>query len=98
MKKSRDREICCVQCGDSFLFREGEQAFYEEKGFPPPRRCEACREPQRELHAERRDPRHEFYEGEGFPAVCDACGALMRLKFEPDESRPVYCDPCFKYR
>ncbi len=35
--------ITCIECGDSFVFTEGEQKYYEEKGFVPPKRCQKCR-------------------------------------------------------
>ncbi|MBS6043898.1 MAG: zinc-ribbon domain-containing protein, partial [Clostridium baratii] len=28
-----DRTIVCKDCGKEFIFTEGEQAFYKEKGF-----------------------------------------------------------------
>lgn len=37
-----DKEITC-SCGDIFDFTEGEQKFYEEKGYPAPKKCPACR-------------------------------------------------------
>lgn len=38
-----DQSLKCVDCNFSFIFSEGEQKFYEEKGFLPPRRCKECR-------------------------------------------------------
>lgn len=35
--------IKCIDCGKGFIFTENDQKFYEEKGFPPPKRCKACR-------------------------------------------------------
>ncbi len=39
-----DKTIKCVDCGNEFVFTEGEQAFYEEKGFHEPKRCKECRQ------------------------------------------------------
>lgn len=40
-----DETITCKDCGASFVFTAGEQAFYAEKGFTQkPVRCKACRE------------------------------------------------------
>jgi hypothetical protein len=39
-----DRQLICVDCGTSFLFRAGEQAFYTSKGLQPPKRCKLCRD------------------------------------------------------
>lgn len=39
-----DKELVCKDCGNTFLFTEGEQAFYKEKGFEnEPQRCPECR-------------------------------------------------------
>lgn len=39
-----DKTIVCKDCGNEFVFTEGEQAFYEEKGFTnEPVRCASCR-------------------------------------------------------
>ena len=38
-----DIELTCKDCGSTFIFTEGEQAFYEEKGFSNPVRCTECR-------------------------------------------------------
>ncbi len=39
-----DITLTCKDCGEEFVFTEGEQAFYEEKGFTnQPTRCPACR-------------------------------------------------------
>lgn len=39
-----DKTLTCVDCGSEFTFTEGEQKFYEEKGFHEPKRCKSCRE------------------------------------------------------
>ncbi len=39
-----DKTIVCKDCGSEFVFTEGEQAFYAEKGFTnDPVRCPNCR-------------------------------------------------------
>ena len=39
-----DKTIVCKDCGKDFVFTEGEQAFYKEKGFDnDPVRCPECR-------------------------------------------------------
>ena len=35
-----DKTIVCKDCGKEFVFTEGEQEFYKEKGFV---RCPECR-------------------------------------------------------
>ena len=39
-----DKTLVCKDCGADFIFTEGEQAFYAEKGFEnEPVRCGDCR-------------------------------------------------------
>lgn len=39
-----DKALVCRDCGAAFMFTEGEQAFYAEKGFTnEPVRCKDCR-------------------------------------------------------
>ncbi|MCX7882194.1 MAG: zinc-ribbon domain-containing protein [Brevinematales bacterium] len=39
-----DKILTCKDCGKEFTFTEGEQAFYQEKGFTnEPARCPDCR-------------------------------------------------------
>lgn len=47
-----DKTLVCKDCQNEFVFTEGEQAFYKEKGFEnEPQRCPDCR---RARKAERR--------------------------------------------
>ena len=39
-----DKTLVCKDCGADFVFTEGEQKFYAEKGFDnEPQRCPDCR-------------------------------------------------------
>lgn len=39
-----DKNLVCKDCGAEFVFTEGEQAFYKEKGLAnEPQRCADCR-------------------------------------------------------
>ncbi len=39
-----DKSLICKDCNMQFVFSEGEQAFYKEKGFEnEPQRCPECR-------------------------------------------------------
>ncbi len=39
-----DKTLVCKDCNNEFVFTEGEQAFYQEKGFEnEPQRCPDCR-------------------------------------------------------
>ena len=42
--KMADKTLTCKDCGKEFVYTEGEQAFYKEKGFEnEPQRCADCR-------------------------------------------------------
>ncbi|MCX6724229.1 MAG: zinc-ribbon domain containing protein [Candidatus Staskawiczbacteria bacterium] len=38
-----DLNLKCADCKGDFVFTEGEQKFFTQKGFTPPRRCPGCR-------------------------------------------------------
>lgn len=39
-----DKTLVCKDCNNEFVFTEGEQEFYKEKGFEnEPQRCPECR-------------------------------------------------------
>jgi hypothetical protein len=53
-----DKTISCKDCGSNFVFTEGEQQFYLEKGFAnEPQRCPDCRAARK---AQRRNNRPSF--------------------------------------
>jgi CxxC-x17-CxxC domain-containing protein len=43
MSNFQDRTVACNDCGSTFIFTAGEQAFYQERGFSDPKRCPDCR-------------------------------------------------------
>ncbi len=44
-----DKILTCKDCNAEFVFSEGEQAFYLEKGFQnEPQRCSACRQARKQ--------------------------------------------------
>lgn len=44
-----DKTLVCKDCGAEFVFTEGEQAFYAEKGFEnDPVRCPECRKAKKQ--------------------------------------------------
>lgn len=38
-----NQTLKCVDCGTDFNFGDKDQAFYQEMGFTPPKRCKPCR-------------------------------------------------------
>ena len=58
-----DKTIKCKDCGADFVFTEGEQAFYAEKGLTnEPQRCPACRKARKanRYNGDRRDDRQRY--------------------------------------
>ncbi len=44
-----DKTLVCSDCGCEFVFTEGEQEFYAEKGFTnEPKRCPECRKQKKQ--------------------------------------------------
>jgi hypothetical protein len=44
MSKKDGKELSCRDCNRTFIFTDGEAAFYKEKGFESePKRCPGCR-------------------------------------------------------
>ena len=79
-----DKTLNCEECGKDFTFTAGEQEFYEEKGFTPPKRCQDCRAAKKAA-------------GRQFTKVtCAGCGKETEVPFVPSGDRPVYCRECFE--
>ena len=43
-----DQTIRCRDCPTEFVFTEGEQAFYAQNNFQPPKRCKPCRDARKQ--------------------------------------------------
>jgi len=44
-----DKTLVCKDCGHDYVFTEGEQEFYKQKGFDnEPQRCPACRKAKKQ--------------------------------------------------
>ena len=48
-----DKTLVCQDCGNEFVFTEGEQEFYNEKGFQEPKRCTDCRRARKQQRDDR---------------------------------------------
>ena len=49
-----DKTLTCRDCGNEFVFTEGEQEFYKEKGFEnEPTRCPAFRKAKKQQNNRR---------------------------------------------
>jgi CxxC-x17-CxxC domain-containing protein len=102
MATFEDKTIQCVDCGESFVFTAGEQAFYREHGLTnAPTRCKRCRD-QRKQREGGGGGHSRSHEPGGnrpmFTAVCAECGTETQVPFQPSGDRPVYCRDCFQAR
>ena len=58
-----DKTLACKDCNAEFVFSEGEQSFYKEKGFlNEPQRCLSCRTQKKQ---QRRTP-NPYAKNRGF--------------------------------
>ena len=84
-----DKSLTCRDCGTTFVFTAGEQAFYLEKGLAnEPQRCVGCRRHRRRERAGASTPQTST-------VVCASCGCEAIVPFVPRMGRPVYCSECF---
>lgn len=59
-----DKTLVCKDCNAEFVFSEGEQDFYKEKGFMnEPQRCSSCRSAKKQ---QRRGHSGSFAGNRGF--------------------------------
>jgi CxxC-x17-CxxC domain-containing protein len=87
-----DKELICIQCAKSFIFRAGEQEFFSTKGLTnTPKRCENCRIFNRLYRA-----------GKSTDVIskvtCEECRTEFVIPFRPLGYKPVYCNTCFRGR
>ncbi len=52
MSEFQDKQLTCVDCGGTFLWSTKEQAFFRDRGYSEPGRCQMCRQAkkERQLH------------------------------------------------
>jgi len=100
-----DKNLTCRDCGAPFVFTQGEQEFFAEKGFTnEPGRCPDCRAASKA----RRNGGSSYSTGgagdyvrrerQMYPAVCSDCGKQTQVPFEPRLDKPVYCSDCYTPR
>lgn len=96
-----DRIIECADCKQEFVFTEGEQEFYKEKGFSDPKRCQECRKAAKERRREHDNGERGGRQNDNrqdFEVTCADCGKRTTVPFEPSQDRPVYCRECYQNR
>lgn len=100
-----DKSLVCRDCGNSFVFTAGEQAFYASRGLTnEPSRCRSCRGARRSGASPLSDGYVHYGPFASFggrtprqmhPAVCANCNQMTEVPFLPRAGRPVYCSDCF---
>lgn len=102
MATHEDQQLKCADCGTTFVFTAGEQAFYEERGLShPPTRCKSCRDARKAARGDGGGHRGGGGGGgrsraEMYDAVCSNCGTQTQVPFQPTGNRPVLCRDCFQ--
>ena len=92
MQQYTDKNLTCVDCGNTFLFSADDQEFYARKGFTnEPKRCKACRDKRKSASGEGRE--RTFYD-----VTCDGSGKQTQVPFNPTNGKPVYCRECYSAR
>jgi len=90
----KSQKLKCQDCGQEFAFSAGEQKFYEEKGFEPPKRCPQCRKKRKSPGGSHQDERRPQ---EGLHTIkCAQCKKTSQVPFRPRSNKPVYCAECFE--
>src|SRR5215213_2182622 len=92
-----DTPIICIDCGSSFIWTVGEQAFFRDKKLQnPPKRCKECKQAKNERLAAIAAAQASGVRQRIEVAVnCAKCGETTTVPFYPSQGRPVYCRSCF---
>jgi CxxC-x17-CxxC domain-containing protein len=92
-----DRDIKCVDCGESFVWTAGEQTFFHDKGLKnEPKRCKGCKQAKNErLAAIAAAQTAGVRQRIEVSVQCAQCGQQTTVPFYPSQGRPVYCRTCF---
>ena len=46
----QDKTLVCADCSRTFTWAAGEQEYYEEQRYQPPKRCQDCRRAKKGRH------------------------------------------------
>lgn len=94
----KTQKLTCQDCGQDFPFSAGEQKFYEEKGFDPPKRCPQCRKKRRSSQTNDSTTPQSSNDGGMHTIECADCKKTSQVPFTPRSSKPIYCAECFEKR
>lgn len=79
-----DKEMICEKCKEKYIFPCGEQKFFEEKGFIPPKKCPKCRGKE---NVKRPD-------SNSFLVKCSDCSKEFHITFNP-KGKKIACYDCY---
>jgi CxxC-x17-CxxC domain-containing protein len=88
-----DTTLTCRDCGQTFVFTAGEQAFYQERGFSEPQRCPACRSKRK---AERGSSSGGYDNGGGYGGGSSYSGGGGGYSSGPRQMFAATCSNCGK--
>ena len=95
MQESGPIQKVCRECGNEFLFTQGEVEYYVMHDLSQPKRCQSCskgRKFQQPTETPPPPPQQTFRPEE---IICDHCGRAANVPFKPFENRSVYCKVCW---
>ena len=92
-----DKSISCIDCEKDFIWTDGEQKFYRDKGLQnPPKRCKECKQAKNERISSIAAAKASGIKQKIEVAVyCASCKGYTTVPFYPSQGRPVYCRSCF---
>ena len=92
-----DANINCIDCGNDFIWKVGEQLFFRDKGLQnPPKRCKDCKQAKNErLNAILASAENGVKQKIEVAVYCAKCSGYTTVPFYPSQGRPVYCRSCY---
>jgi CxxC-x17-CxxC domain-containing protein len=96
-KEFEDLTLNCIDCGKDFIWTDGEQLFFHDKGLKnPPKRCKPCKQAKNErLNAIANAQASGIKQKIEVIVNCARCENQTTVPFYPSQGRPVYCRSCF---
>jgi len=89
----QDRTLVCRDCGRTFSWSAGEQAFFASKGFThPPSRCKE----HRFKHKAQIEGVRGALSQRKYDIICSNCGRPGQVPFEPESKESLLCADCFR--
>lgn len=90
----KNQKLICQDCGREFAFSAGEQKFYQEKGFEPPKRCPDCRKKRKNPSTDKESYQQD--DSSFYKITCAECKKVSQIPFRPRSNDPIYCADCFE--